>query len=641
MFQFKVKFLILFLAFSLNSNAQSVYKKTTFDSLTLVINSNNSPSISAEAYFSRAVLTRGISPAKSINDYLSAIEICKKHKLHQQLFDYQRTFINYLYYTGRIQLSLHYYLLFTDYLEKNQMSHEIPQFHNIYGNLLSRQGNYQKALLYYYSSLSYAIKKHDTDLVNKSYLNIGVTRFKLGNYNSAGYYANKAIPYYAYKKPKELNNILELKAESYYGMGYVDTAYHIANQILNSPFQNNYVFAYAHQIIAKVYTRKQQADSAIFRYQKALNYSKLFGSKELSADLSSALSRLFEKKNDYKNALNYNKLQKAFVDSLQWQKDKESLDNMQLNFEIAKDRLTIKEQNQTIEKTTFKMYIMLFGVILLVLLFTFTTYAFLQKKRSNQIITKQKKVIEEKNLEMEDSIRYAQKIQETLLANKELANSVIPNSFLIFKPRDIVSGDFYWAAKKNDDFYLAVCDSTGHGVPGAFMSLLNINYLNEAVNLFSEPHLIFNEVRHRLSVAFAENERKDGMDGILICLNTKTNKLTYASAQNKPMLVTQGKVELLQCDKMHVGIGFKTDSFQLHEITYQKGDMLYLNTDGFCDQFGGPQQKKFMQKRLSDSLLKIQEFSCNEQQIYLTNSFESWKGQTEQVDDVCMIGIRL
>lgn len=527
-------------------------------------------------------------------------------------------------------------------MQTHQLESDIPDLYNIYGNLLSRQGNYESAIKYYRESFAYANKKKTTVILYiKSFLNLGVTHYKLGHFDSEAIYANKAIPYYSKYKPRELKNILELKAESYFGMGMPDTSKAISEFILSSPFENHYINAYAHAIAGKVFDFKQKKDSAIQRYQSALLHSRAFGSKELTADVCNYLSQLHEEKGNYKEALEYSHLYKVYADSIQWQKDKEALDNLQLNFEIAKDRSTIKEQNQTIEKTSFKLYVSLFGSVLLVLLFGLAVYAFVQKKGSNEIIKNQKKLIEDKNQEMEDSIRYAQKIQETLLANKELANKVIPDSFLIFEPRDIVSGDFYWAAQKNNLFYLAVCDSTDHGVPGAFMSLLNINFLNEAVNLYSQPNEILNEARKRLQQAFYDSERKDGMDGILICLNTETKELSYAAAHNKPILVNSEGVHLLPADKMHVGIGIKHDPFALNTITYQKGDMLYLNTDGYCDQFGGPHQKKYMQKRFTEKLKACMTMDVEIQKKMLLNDFNNWRADTEQTDDVCMIGIRL
>jgi len=613
----------------------------TFDSLTEIIDKSSDPVVKAEASIYRAKIHGYKNPVMCINDYLSAITICEEYKLHPKIMEVQKTFLSYLYSSGRYQLCMHYYLIFSEYLINNGLTDELPQLHNIYGNLLSWQKNYSQALFYYYSSLVYAVKKNDAELQHKSYLNIGLTRYKLGNFQSAAHYANKAIPYYREYKPRELNNILEIKAEAYFNMGFSDTAKTISYQILKGPFYNYYMTAYANKILASVFQHENKFDSALVRAKQALHLANLFGSKELAGEVSVLLSNLYESKNDYKNAFHYHKLHKLYTDSLQQLKETEALDNLQLNFKIAINQQKIQEQTQTIQKARYKLYLLVFGIFLFIVLFIFSVIAYRHKKKSGELIAEQKKLIEEKNQEMQDSIRYAQKIQEALLANKELANQVIPDSLLVFEPRDIVSGDFYWAAKKEKYFYLAVCDSTGHGVPGAFMSLLNINYLNEAVNNNYEPHAIFNDVRQRLSKAFAGNERKDGMDGIIICLDTESAVLTYTAAQNKPILAGPDGVKQLPADKMHVGIGLTNKPFQTYTINYQKGTMLYLNTDGFCDQFGGPNQKKFMQKRLAELLATIYNLPCEEQKKVLLNAFLSWKGTQDQVDDVCLIGIRL
>ncbi|MBA2614046.1 MAG: tetratricopeptide repeat protein [Bacteroidetes bacterium] len=264
-------------------------------------------------------------------------------------------------------------------------------------------------------------------------------------------------------------------------------------------------------------------------------------------------------------------------------------------------------------------------------------------QESKKEIEHQKNIVDEKQKEIVDSINYALQIQKTLIANHELVNQTIPDSFVFFKPKDIVSGDFYWATKKNKRFYLAVCDSTGHGVPGAFMSLLNINYLNEAIkekNLI-KPCEIFDHVRKRLIETISQNGRKDGMDGILICIEEKNNTITYAAANNRPVLISENKLNELQCDKMPVGVGEKKEPFTEFSFEGKKGDMLYLYTDGFPDQFGGPKGKKFKYKQLEELLLENNNLDVYKQEVVLKQKFESWIGPLEQVDDVCVLGVRL
>ncbi len=251
-------------------------------------------------------------------------------------------------------------------------------------------------------------------------------------------------------------------------------------------------------------------------------------------------------------------------------------------------------------------------------------------------------VVFEKNKEMTDSINYAKKIQTSLLAHADFLTVNLPEHFVLFKPKDIVSGDFYWATKTKDYFYLAVCDSTGHGVPGAFMSLLNISFLNEAINEKNilEPNLILNHVRQRLIENM--NGAQDGMDAILlrIPLNSPVSKIEYAAANNSPILIRNNEIIELPKNKMPVGKGENELSFTSHTVELQKGDNLYLYTDGFADQFGGPKGKKFKYKALNNFLNEICNSSLGEQHLSLDNKFTAWKGDLEQVDDVCIIGIK-
>ena len=214
---------------------------------------------------------------------------------------------------------------------------------------------------------------------------------------------------------------------------------------------------------------------------------------------------------------------------------------------------------------------------------------------------------------------------------------------ILFKPKDIVSGDFYWATEKEGRFYLAVCDSTGHGVPGAFMSLLNISFLNEAISEkdIRQPNEVLNHARQRLIENLSSEGAKDGMDGILVCFDKNKNQITYAAAHNAPIVVTSGVLEELDSDNMPVGLADRFDSFKHETLSTTQGTVLYLYTDGFADQFGGPRGKKFKYKQLNDLLLVNNSKTMTEQKDIFEKTFEGWKGNLEQVDDVLIIGIRL
>jgi len=299
-----------------------------------------------------------------------------------------------------------------------------------------------------------------------------------------------------------------------------------------------------------------------------------------------------------------------------------------------------------------------------------------ERLRMEKDIRDKNEIIAQKNKDITDSIHYAKRIQHALLASEELldknlkgtgdktSESFAKDYFILFKPKDIVSGDFYWATvvKEIDEksketlphsdsfrhrFYLAVCDSTGHGVPGAFMSLLNISFLNEAITEkgIRKPNEVFNHVRQRLIENISSEGAQDGMDGILLCLSPVLSKgegvrIEYAAAHNAPVLIQNGKIIELNADKMPVGAGEKTDSFKLETLNIEHG-ILYLYTDGYADQFGGPRRKKFMYKQFASLLLSIQDKSMDEQKRFLDKTIEEWKGGLEQIDDILVIGLKI
>ncbi|MFI5204425.1 MAG: PP2C family protein-serine/threonine phosphatase, partial [Flavobacteriales bacterium] len=193
-------------------------------------------------------------------------------------------------------------------------------------------------------------------------------------------------------------------------------------------------------------------------------------------------------------------------------------------------------------------------------------------------------------------------------------------------------------------FYLAVCDSTGHGVPGAFMSLLNISFLNEAINEkgIEAPNEVFNHVRKRLIENVSHEGAQDGMDATLIkfqALNSKF-QIEYAAAHHSPVVIRNGKCIDLPFDKMPIGKGESTANFKLYTFELEKGDMLYLYTDGYADQFGGPKGKKFKESNLKNLFLDIHARSSGQQRDYLLNELMSWMQGHEQIDDVCIVGIK-
>jgi serine phosphatase RsbU (regulator of sigma subunit) len=272
-----------------------------------------------------------------------------------------------------------------------------------------------------------------------------------------------------------------------------------------------------------------------------------------------------------------------------------------------------------------------------------------QINKQNVKITKQKNIVDAKNKELKDSMYYAEKIQSTLLSNHEIINKYTPDHFLFFKPKDIISGDFCFSIDNNNNLILAICDSTGHGVPGAFISILNTTFLFQAINeeKISQPNLIFDFVKSKLQNTLSKDFSNHGMDGFIMNYDVANLQLQYASANINALLISNNEAKLLSKDSMHVGLGEGDENFSLHHLKVNKNDILYIYTDGYADQFGGKDKdkrkgggKKFKRKNLNELLLKIHQLSMQQQYEALETTLIEWKGKLEQTDDITIFGIR-
>lgn len=269
------------------------------------------------------------------------------------------------------------------------------------------------------------------------------------------------------------------------------------------------------------------------------------------------------------------------------------------------------------------------------------------RERTAEVV-KQKEIIEEKNKNITDSIIYAKRIQDATLPAKELVRNYLHDSFVLFKPKDIVSGDFYWIERVEETILFAVVDCTGHGVPGAFLSLIGHNSLNQIVNELKiyQPNKILEELNRIVSKTLHNSTEgtiniKDGMDMAICSLNLSTNLLQFAGAFNPLYLVRDGNMEEIKGDKFPIGAGFTLNpEFTNNVIQLKEGDCIYLFSDGYADQFGGPKGKKFKYSRFKEILVEINDKDMSEQHDILNNMIEEWQGDLEQIDDVCVIGIR-
>ncbi len=276
-------------------------------------------------------------------------------------------------------------------------------------------------------------------------------------------------------------------------------------------------------------------------------------------------------------------------------------------------------------------------------------------ERTEEVV-QQKEEIEQKNQELEvlykhvtDSIKYAKRIQEAILPPDSLVKRLLPNSFVLYKPKDIVSGDFYWMEEKNGKSMFAAVDCTGHGVPGAFMSIVGYNILKQTVsnNTFTEPALILDELNRGVSETLhhghEESQAKDGMDISFCAIDYKKMELQYAGAYNPLYVVRNGELLQTKADKFPIGLflGTEKKKFTNHTIRLEKGDNIFIFSDGYADQFGGPNGKKFMAGNFRDLLLEVSKHPVDKQKDILNKTIEEWRGPLDQVDDILVIGVKV
>ncbi|MBK8368536.1 MAG: SpoIIE family protein phosphatase [Bacteroidetes bacterium] len=262
-----------------------------------------------------------------------------------------------------------------------------------------------------------------------------------------------------------------------------------------------------------------------------------------------------------------------------------------------------------------------------------------------QIVEHQKELVQEKQKEIIDSITYAKRLQQAILPPKHFITQHLPNNFVFYHPKDIVAGDFYWMHVEGDLIFIAAADSTGHGVPGAMVSIVCSNALEKAVNEFrlTDTGKILDKTTDLVLDTFAKSgeEIKDGMDISLLCYNKLTKQITWSGANNQLWYIYNSELIEVKADKQPIGKSDHRKNFTTHRIHCEEGTLFYLMTDGLPDQFGGPKGKKFKYKQLQELLIANSNNSLNEQKTVISNHFNDWKGNLEQVDDVTIIGIKL
>ncbi|MCW3102976.1 MAG: hypothetical protein JWO09_1416 [Bacteroidetes bacterium] len=533
------------------------------------------------------------------------------------------------------------------------------------GNVYKAQMDYPKSLVYYFKGLALAEEMQDTRGIAADLSNIGIVYKNQGE-------LEKALEYYfkALKMAESLDYKL-LIANTLGNIGSVYTVqkkYPEALDYLRRALQiveelgDKAGLARITGNLATIYTNLHKYTEAEQFLKKALALATEAGDLNLIKEQHNGLSQVYEAQGRWSESLKEYKLYTAAKDSIFNEENTKKALRSELNFEFEKKATadsvknasaqkikdaTIKAKEAELKQERTQRY-SLYGGLLLVLVFSgFLFNRFQITSRQKRVIEQQKVLVEEKNKEVIDSINYARRIQDALL--KEGEGSGMPEHFILFKPKDIVSGDFYWSAEKQGYWYFCVADCTGHGVPGAFMSMLGIAYLNEITSVTGilSPSEILGLLRDKIVKELKQKgesgESKDGMDISLIRYHAATGELQWAGANNALWIRKNGQAGLLEIkpDKQPIGYTISPVPFRTHTLQVEKGDILYLFTDGYADQFGGPKGKKFKYKQLQETIIGVYDRPLPQQKEFLHQTFESWKGQLEQLDDVAFAGIRI
>lgn len=566
---------------------------------------------------------------------------------------------NIFYSTSEYSKAIGNYLLALKIREHLGDKKNIASTYSNIGNAYQAQGNYQKALLYQLKSM--ALRQETGDKYG-----LGVTLNNIGNV-----YGRTNRNDLAMKSFEEAVAIEEETGDAYglsQSLGNMGNIYKAQKNFTKSlefilrslkiqeEIGDQKGIAGSLGNVGTLYLEQGNYGKALEYLNSSINLSKELGSRDYVKESYRDLARTYEKLGQPAKALQYFKQYADLKDSLLNDESNKHIAQMSAQYESEKKDSEIRLLNKDKEKIeavaaaeSKKQKIIITAVtlgLLFVLVFSFFIFrSYREKKKANIEITRQKEIIEERNREVRDSITYAKRIQTAILPPDKLIRQYLPDSFVLFKPKDIVSGDFYWMERVGNKVLFAAVDCTGHGVPGAMVSVVGNSGLNRAVKEFglSQPAAILDKLTGLVEETFAksESEVKDGMDISLCCLDTGTNILEWAGANNPVWVIRNGILQETKADKQPIGAFDHRRPFTNHSFQLNKGDSIYVFTDGYADQFGGEKGKKFKYKQLNELIIGSRQSGMAEQKAALNTAFEKWKGQMEQIDDVCIIGVRL
>lgn len=527
------------------------------------------------------------------------------------------------------------------------------------------QGEFEKMKPYIMKALAIDIVRRDTNALAGNYNNLGEYFRNTGNYDSAKYYLNKGREFSQHTGNNNwlvvsLNNLGMCSK----GQGNYEEAIEYFNQCLDmyeeQGDQDGIANSYGN--LGRTYILMQNYALAKSSLETALALSLKSGVQVRVKESYAALADLYYKSGDYREAFDYLEKCEKLKDTLFQEGKEKYIEEMLVKYDAEKNEKDLIQKNAEIKQkdaeslqriTERNTFIGGFAVVLLFSVFLYNRFTVTRKQRNiineqKELVENQKTIVEEKNKNITDSINYSRRIQQAMLTSEGYMKRHLADHFVLYKPKDIVSGDFFWMfSPAPNQVLLVTADCTGHGVPGALMSMIGISLLNDIVVEKSNrsPAVILGLLREEIIRALnpedSETETSDGMDISLCSINFDKAQLEFAGANNAVYIIRNN--ELIEIEPDHFPVGKHAGEvrpFSDHKISLQRGDAIYTFTDGIADQFGGPRGKKFKYSQLRELLLRSQKLAMSEQKQVIETAFEEWKGNHEQVDDVCMIGIR-
>lgn len=553
----------------------------------------------------------------------------------------------------------------------NQMgdSNSISTCNNNIGIIHYYLGNYNESIKYTKKALSYYKSIKDTNGISICYNNIANSYSDIGENLKALEYYFKALE--LDEKMNDLAGVCLIKGnigEVYTETGDYDKSYSFIVEALQiaEKLEDKWQQANMYSALGRLLTKQNLQNEALGFLRKAVPIYKGLGANAEMVEVYEDLSIVMERMGDLQQSLSYLKKAKELNDEIYNKENAATIAEMNALYEIQeKENQLLKQEALAEHQESQKKMIIIAGSIVLLLLLIIISISVkgnINKRRVNATLENQKLQIETKNRDITDSIQYAKRIQGAILPSENFLNQYLPESFVLYLPKDIVAGDFYWLHPSKDEIIFAVADCTGHGVPGAMVSVVCNNALNRAVREFNinSPARILDKVRELVIETFEKSDTniKDGMD-IALCKLSKTSsnwEIEYAGANNPlwiinpnrnkwPDNVLEFEDELngaeIKANKQPIGKFMNKEPFTNHKVKLEKGDKIYILTDGYPDQFGGEKGKKYKYKRLKTKLNSIYSLSLEKQKEELVKEFNLWKGDLEQIDDVCIMGIKI